>query len=96
MDGEGRQVHGPGAVDHLALVVHQDEVLDADHLEVHAERVDPEVVEELGIPGGDVAGDALVEPEVPEEPEGGGQALLAVPALVLDVVERRERHRNTV
>ena len=58
--------------------------------------IDPEVVEELGVAGGDVTGDALVEPEVPEQAEGGGEALFAVPALVLDVVERGKRHRESV
>ena len=43
-----------------------------------AERVHPEVVEQLRVPRGDVAGHALVEPELPEQAERGGQALLAV------------------
>ena len=72
------------ALDDLAPVVHEDEVGHPDVAEVHAERVDPEVVEVLGVAGGDVAGDALVEPEAGEEPERGGQALLAVQALVVD------------
>jgi hypothetical protein len=96
VDGEGGQVHRPVAVDHLTSVVDQDEVLHADHLEVHAERIDPEVVEELGVAGGDVTGNALVEPEMPEEAKGGGEALFAVPALVLGVVECGERHRESV
>ena len=52
-----------------------------DQLEVHAERVDPEVVGPLGVAGGDVAGHALVEAEPPEDPERRGEALLAVQAL---------------
>ena len=43
-----------------------------------------------GIPCRDVAGDPFVESELSEQPEGGGEPLLAVPAFVLDVVERRE------
>ena len=38
----------------------------------------------LRVPGGDVAGHALVEPVAGEDPERGGEALLAVAALVLD------------
>ena len=72
-------------------------------LEVHPERVDPEVVEQLGVAGGDVAGRALVEAEVPEQPEGGGEPLLAVAALVVHRGELREpvrarirRHRSSI
>ena len=80
----------PGALDDLALVVDQEQVAHPDLLEAHAERVHPEVVGQLGVAGGDVAGDALVEAEVAEEPEAGRQALLAVAALVLDRLERRQ------
>ena len=59
-------------------------------LEVHPERVDPEAVEVLGIAHRDVAGDALVEPELAEQAERRREALLAVQALLLDGVERRE------
>ena len=82
-----------GAVDHrvalddLAGVVDADQVGDADVLEVHPERVDPEAVEVLGVAHGDVPGDALVEPELAEQAERRGEALLAVQALLLDGVE---------
>ena len=56
-----------------------------------AERVDPEVVEPLGVARGDVAGDALVEAELAEQAEGGGEALLAVPPLLVDGRERGQR-----
>ena len=58
-----------------------------------AERVDPEVVELLGVAGGDVAGDALVEAEPREQAERGGEALLAVQALVGEVLERGHAER---
>ena len=48
------------------------------------------MVEPLGVAGGDVAGDALVEAELAEQPEAGGEALLAVQALLLDGVELRQ------
>jgi hypothetical protein len=40
--------------------------------------------------------DPFVEAEVPEQAEGGGEALLAVPSLVLDVGERGELCRCSV
>ena len=57
---------------------------------MHPERVDPEVIGVLGVARRDVAGDALVEAELPEQAERGGEALLAVQALFLDRVERRQ------
>ena len=85
VDGERGRVDRPVALDHLAVVVDQDQVGDPDVAEVHAEGVDPEVVESLGVAGGDVAGHALVEAELREQAEGGGQPLLAVEALLLGV-----------
>ena len=73
------------AFDHLAVVVDEHEVGHRDLPEVHRERVDPEVVEQLGVAGGDVAGDALVEPEPREQAERGREALLAVQALGFEV-----------
>ena len=88
VDGEGGPVDRHVPLDHLALVVDQDEVGDPDVTEVHAEGIDPEVVEALGVAGGDVPGHPLVEAELGEEPEPGGQALLAVEPLLLGRVER--------
>ena len=48
------------------------------------------------VAGGDVSRHAFVEPEVAEQAESGGEALLAMPALVVDGVERREQRRKTV
>ena len=77
---------------HLAVVVDQDEVGHRDVPEVHPEGVDPEPVVVAGIAGGDVACHALVEPEPGEEPEPGGEALLAVQALLFDGGEGRRLH----
>jgi hypothetical protein len=96
VDGEGGGVDRPVAHDDLAAVVDQNEVLDADELEAHPEWVDPEVVGALGVSYGDVTGEPLVEPEVSEQSERGGEALLAVPALVLHVVERGEAGRESI
>ena len=70
------------ALDHLTVVVDQNQIGHPDVAEVHAEGVDPEVVQALGIPGCDVASDALVEAELGEEPEPGGQALLPVGPMI--------------
>ena len=89
VDHERGGVQRPVALDDLALCVHQHHVLDPDLLEVHAQRVDPEVVVPLRVVCGDVPGRAFVEAEMPEQPEGCGEALLAVPPLVIDAVELR-------
>jgi hypothetical protein len=96
VDRERGAVHRPVAVDDLALRVDEQEVADPDALEVHPERIDPEVVEVLRVTGGDVAGGALVEAEVAEHAECGREPLFAVPALVVDVVEGGELHWNSV
>ena len=87
VDGEGGRVHRPAALDDLAGVAHQDQVGDADVAEAHAEGIDPEVVGQLGIASRDVAGDALGEAEAAEQPQRAGQPLLAVQALLFQVVE---------
>src|SRR5271157_1608927 len=96
MNGKCGRVHRPVAVHDLTTIVDQDEVLHADLLEVHPEGVDPEVIEELGIACGDVTCDSFVESELSEQTESGGEALLAVPPLVFDVVEPGELRRKTV
>ena len=96
VDDECGRVQRPIAVDDLAPVVHEHEVPHPDLLEVHPERVDPEVVEQLGVACGDVPGRTLVEAEVPEEAEGRREPLLAVSALVLDAGEHGEHVRGAV
>jgi hypothetical protein len=66
----------------LALVIHQNEVGDANLTEVHAEGIDPEMIEAFGVASGDVASDAFIESESREQAEGTGQALLAMPAFL--------------
>ncbi len=90
VDREGGGVDPAVTLDDLALRVHEDEVRHRDVTEGHAERVHPEVVEALGVARGDVPGDALLEPELGEETETGGEALLAVLALLLGGVVLRE------
>ncbi len=78
-----------GAVDrilpfhHLSVVVYQNQIGGANLAEVHAEGIDPEMIEVFGIAGGDVSGDAFVESEAREQAEGAGQTLLAMPAFLV-------------
>ena len=88
VDHERRPVHRLAAVDDVAVVVDEDEVADAHVPEAETERVDPEVVGELGVAHGDVAGDALAEAEAAEDAQRAGELLLAVQALLLDRGER--------
>ena len=79
------------ALDHLTLVVDQNEVGHPDVAEMHAERIDPEVIEPLGITGGDVPGHPLVEAELGEEPKPRRQALLAMEPFLVRSVEHLVR-----
>ena len=90
VDDEGGQVERPRTFHDIAAVVDQQQVLDADLPEAHAERIDPEVIGALGVACGDVAGGAFGEAETPEDAEGGGQSLLSMPALLLHALELRE------
>src|SRR3954449_10160494 len=90
VDRKGRLVDVVVALDDLTTVVDPDQVRLADMRERHAERVDPECVRLDRVTRGDVTGDALLEPELREQPEAGGEALLAVQALLLRRGERRQ------
>ena len=89
VDHERRPVHRTPAVDDLPVVVDEDEVADLHVAEALDERVDPEVVRELGVAHGDVSGDALAEAAAAEDAQRTGELLLAVEALLLDGGERR-------
>lgn len=60
-----------------------DQVGPRDLGEAHPERVDPERVRVLGVPGRDVPGHALGEAEPAEDPEGRGELTLAVRVFLL-------------
>lgn len=90
VDGEGGLVHVVAALDHLAVLVGEDQVTHRDVLERHPERIDPETVAVLRVACGDVPRDALLEPLPPEDSQGSGQPFLAVAPLVL----RRFVHRR--
>jgi len=69
------------ALYHLATMIYQNQVGDANLSEVHPERIHPEMVQSLRIASGDVASHSLVESKRREDAEGGGQPLFPVPAL---------------
>jgi hypothetical protein len=96
MDGERRLVDETTALDDLTVVVDKQQIRHPDVTEVHAKRVDPEVVGQLGIARRDVARNPFIEPKPAEEPEPGGEALLAVAPLVLDVVEGRWKQSGLI
>src|SRR3989442_3694525 len=87
---KGRGIQGILAFHHLAAMIHQDQVRDADLAEVHPERIHPEVIPAFWIAGGDVACHSFVEAEAGKEPEGSGKPLFAMLSLLF---ERSKRQR---
>ena len=81
VDHEGRSIDRALTVDHLAVVIHQDQIRDPNVSKVHAERVDPEVVEQFGVARRDMPGDALGESELAKDAQGSGETLLAMTSL---------------
>lgn len=65
------------ALDNISVVVDQQQVAHTDRRERLTERVDPEPVQMLGIPRGDVTAGAFVESPPCQDPQGGGQLALA-------------------
>src|SRR5215470_18989448 len=83
MNREGSDIHGAIAFHDFAFCIHQDQVRGANMVEMHAERVDPEMVGAFGIARGDMAGHAFVETKLGKQAESGSETLLAMPALLL-------------
>ena len=81
VDGEGRAIDQMVARDDVTAFVNKDQIGDADLAKVHAEGIDPEMVEQLRISGGDVARDSLIESIMSKKAESGGQTLFAMLAL---------------
>ena len=78
MNGKRGFIDRPIALYDRTLFVDHDQVRHTDMREVHAERIDPEVVCQLGIADRDVAGDAFHKAKLREQAECGGEALFAV------------------
>src|SRR5258706_15403349 len=83
MDGEAGRIGPTNPGNHRALGIHQQQVADPDVSEVDTERVDPEALGMLGVAGGDVPAGTVVEAEPGEQPQGRGELLQPVPALLL-------------
>src|SRR5277367_3588401 len=81
------------ALHHLALLADEDQVRNANMRKMHAERIDPEVVEQLRIARRDVPGNPFAEGKLREKAEGRCQALLAVQAFLCDGCECRRIRR---
>jgi len=81
VNGEGSEIDFRTAFDDIASMIYENQIGSANLAEVHAEGVHPEVIEPLGIAGGDVAGDAFIKAVAREEAKSGSEALFAVAAL---------------
>jgi len=66
VDHEGRAISPALAFDDLTLVVDENQIGDSDVAEVHAEGVDPEVVQQFGVPGRDVPATPSEKPSLPK------------------------------
>src|SRR6267378_7453702 len=82
VDGKRRSIDGILSLDHVAAMIHQNQVGRANLPEVYPERVHPEVVEPFRIARRDVSRHAFIESETRKEPEGRGQHPLAMYALL--------------
>src|SRR5262245_9753954 len=89
MNREGGGVDHVSAFDDLAFVVDQDQIRDANLAEIHAERIDPEMVRLFGVARSDVPRDAFVKSEFGEETERRCQSPFPVQPLLFDRVESR-------
>src|SRR5580692_834491 len=89
MDCKGGTVHRVLAFDNFPVLVHQDQVRDADMTEMHTEGIDPEMIRSLRIARGNVPGYAFVETELGKKTEGRGQALFAVSSFFFHGCEPR-------
>ena len=96
VDRERRRVHRAVTGEQVAVEVDEQQVGRAEVAPAPAERVHPELVRELRVADGDVAGDPVVVPELREQPVRDRQVALAVGALLLDRRERRWRDRGPV
>src|SRR5579863_7498356 len=82
VDGEGCGVDFAIPFDDFALIVDKQKIRDTNLAEMDPKRVDPEMVEALGITSSDVSGDAFIEAAFREQSERASEPLLAVAALL--------------
>jgi hypothetical protein len=89
MDNKRCTVDGTGPFDHIAFVIDQNKIGRFDFTERHSEWIHPETLRAFRVSHGDVTCHAFREAEPAEQPEPGGELLLAVLALLVDRVKDR-------
>ena len=67
---------------HLAILIDQDQITNADGSEMLAERVEPEVVREDRVADTNVPSYAFIEAALGEDAKGTGEVLFAVEAVL--------------
>src|SRR5579864_7161702 len=82
VNGKRGGIHRISAFHHLATMIDENQIRGANLSEMHAERVDPEVIPPLRITRGDMTRDALVKSEQREETKCRGQPLFPMAALL--------------
>ena len=82
MNGIRGGVNGPRALDNLAGVIDKDQVGDANAAEINRQRIHPEMISQDRVAYRDVSANAVIEAVMRKDPVGGGEALLAMQALV--------------
>jgi hypothetical protein len=88
VDGKRGLVDRSIALYDRTLFIDHDQIRHTDMCEVHAEGIDPEVICQLGIADGDVAGDSFHESEFRKQAECGCQALFAMQPFLTSRLER--------
>src|SRR6266436_2563622 len=89
VDGKRRSIDGILSLDHVAAVIHQNQVGRTDLPEVHPKWVHPEVVAPFRIARRDVSRHTFIKSKARKEPEGRGQHPLAMYALLRGRVKLR-------
>ena len=87
MNGIRGGVNGPRALDNLAGVIDKDQVGDANAAEINRQRIHPEMISQDRVAYRDVSANAVIEAVMRKDPVGGGEALLAMQALVRHIIE---------
>ena len=78
VDGKRGAVQASVSLHYVAAIVHQNQIRDPHLAEVLPKGIDPKMIGQLRIAGGDVACHALVESESREQAEGCSQPLLSM------------------
>src|SRR6266478_3813362 len=82
VNGEGGLIDFAIALDDVTFIVDEEQIRDANLAEVHAERIDPEMIEALRIARGDMAGDAFVKSAARKKAGRAGELFFAMTPLL--------------